>query len=151
MAAGAEGITGPRLEFVLKKLSGTVERFKYKAPPTKLEREKDHRLDKENANQRYAVKEDAGYMIFFPTGNSYRLNEKQMIQKGFDRQPDILSFEQANSNDTPAGRFKLARTENAKQRAWLEMEKQVIDACVHGDIAALVSDYDPKGKLEAVA
>lgn len=149
MPAGNESITGPRLEFVLRKLPGTVTRSKYRAPPTAEERKEDKTKKMQLQNERLEIVEEAGYMIFFPTGNSCRLTTKQMLQKGYDREPNILSFEQANDQKTAAGRFKLARTERGKQKAWEEMEQEIITLCVgrFGKVDALVSDYDPKGKI----
>jgi len=153
MPAGSESVSGPRLEFVVKKLPGTVTRTKWKAPPTKAQVDKDESLAKDLSNQKSSEEVDAGYMVYLPTGFCYRMSADELVRRKFDRQPNIISFEQANNTKTPAGRFKLARNEQEKQRAWAEMEKQVIDACQGrvGNVAALIEDYAPHGKVMEAA
>lgn len=154
MPTGAEGLQGPRLEFVVRKLPGTVTRLRRVPPPTELERKENPRArDKELGLTSIEVQEDAGYMLYTPQGMAYRLTGKELVRRNFDREPNIIGFEQANDLKTPAGRFKLARTDAARQKAWLELEKQVMDACLGklGKVDAMVSDYDPSGKVKEAA
>lgn len=149
MPTGSESLSGPRLEFVVQKLPGTVTRNKYTAPPTKRQIEKNPDLETNLSNTITEIVEDAGYMVYFPSGNCYRLSAKELVARGFDREPTILSFDQANSTDTAAGRFKLARNDQVRQKAWKELETEVVRACLRGsgDLKAFVADYDPKGRL----
>lgn len=152
MPAGSESIQGPRLAFVVKALPGTVTRPRYKAPPTKQQVEKDPSLAKDLSNQVEMVIEPAGYMVYLPTGFCYRMSAEELVRRKFDEQPNIISFEQANNTESPAGRFKLARDERQKQKAWDEMEQQVIKACQgrFGNVMALIEGYDPNGKIVEV-
>lgn len=149
MPTGSESLSGPRLEFVVRKLPGTIVRNHYTPPPTKRQIEKNPDLETNLSNTIVETVEDAGFMVYFPTGNCYRLSAEQLVARGFDREPTILSFDQANSTDTAAGRFKLARNDQVRQKAWKELEEGVIRACMRGsgDLKAFVADYDPKGKL----
>lgn len=129
--------TGPRLEFVLRELTGTVKRRK-------------HRFDKE---AKQIVSEDvlqpAGYMLYLADGHSYRLTADQVRKRGFNREPAILNLEKANDPKTPAGRFKLAITESARRKAYTEMEQEIISVAESfaGNAANYIADYDPKGKV----
>lgn len=153
MATGSENLSGPRLEFVVRALPGTVSRFKHKAPPTKDQVKADPKLAGELTNEKIPVVEEAGYMVYLPTGFCYRMSPKDLVRRGFDRQPNILSFEQANNTSTPAGRFKLARTEQERNRAMREMEEQIINHCQGrvGKVDSMIEGYDPKGKIEEAA
>ena len=146
MPTGVESIQGPRLSFVLRKLEGTVQRTKYAPPPSKDAREADPKLRSMTENTEIEVEEDAGYMLFLPSGHAYRLTHEEVLRRGYLREPELIGFEQANSQDTPMGRYKLARTEAGKAKAWAEMEMQVISACVgKSGIPNLISDYNPNG------
>lgn len=150
MAAGSESLSGPRLEFVLKKIPGTVVRQKYTAPPTKRQIEKNPDLEVNLSNTVTDVTEAAGYMVYFPTGQCYRIaTMEEVVAKKFDREPNILSFDQARSTDTAAGRFRLARTDTMREKAWKEMEQEVIRLCLRGsgDLSAYIANYDPKGQV----
>lgn len=122
---------GPRLEFVVRPIKGKVKRFKHSFDPTKR---------KISATE---VVEDGGYIIYLPTGASYRLSHKDLVKRGFDRQPNILNFETVNDTRTPAGRYKFAMNDKAREIAWKALEDQVIKACVrkHGPVV-LEDDYD---------
>lgn len=150
MAVSSEGLRGPRLSFAVREIPGMVLRHKYTAPPTKAEREKNPKKNQLLSNTISEVYEPAGYLVFLPTGNSYRLSPEQLVRYGFDQEPNILSFEQANDNRTAAGRFKLARTERARQKAWKEMEEELIRHCVgrYGDYKSLVNALVPEGFVE---
>lgn len=147
--AGSESIQGPRLEFVVRELPGTVLRMKYVAPPTKKQIEANPDLDGVMSNTAVETLEPAGYMVYLPTGQCYRMSGKELVQRGFDREPSILSFEQANDQKTPAGRFKLARNEPSKEKAWRELEEQVVRACQGRsvNVGALIEAYDPKRSM----
>lgn len=110
-------IKGARLEFVLRPIKGKRNRVI-------------HSYDKaaKKLVTTEAVDDDGGYMLFTPTGNSYRLTKEQMLKRGFDRQPTIIDFDNAKA-DTPAGRFKFAITDDLRKRAWKEMEEEVIKLC----------------------
>jgi hypothetical protein len=154
MAVGNESLTGgPRLEYVVRKLPGTMAVTKRVAPPSKKQVEADPTLDGQGLGKR-VVTEEAGYMVFFPTGTAYRLNQAELERKGFDRQPNVIGLEQANDTKTAAGRFKLALSDRERQKAWKEMEELVIRTCVGGskNIPQYIGDgYDPAGKLEKEA
>jgi hypothetical protein len=121
--------------------------------PTKAMRDKNPELKDQTSNSARQVREPAGYMIFLPTGQCYRLSPSELIARGFDRDPDIIGYEQANNNETPAGRFKLARSDAAKAKAYKELEEQVIFACTKGskDMRNFVSNYDPQGQMKEAA
>jgi hypothetical protein len=147
--AGSEGLHGPRLEFVVRKLRGTVTRPRHVAPPTQKEREKDDTLAADMGNTVEMVVEPAGYMIFMPTGQCYRIRESDFLKKKLDREPNMIGYEQCNDTKTAMGRFKMARSETTRNKAFAEMEEEVIFACTKGlkDFRAFIEGYDPNGKL----
>lgn len=147
MSIKSEGLRGPRLAFVVREIPGKVKRYSYVAPPTKAQREKNPDLASSYSNTLKEIVMDAGYMVFLPTGNCYRLSAAELIKHGFDQEPTLMGYEQANDNKTAAGRFKLARTEQARQRAWRELEEEVIKHCVgrYGDYKSLIADMVPEG------
>lgn len=108
---------GARLSFVTRKIEGPVTQFKTKW---------DAKLKKLTTEP--VVVKDA-YMIYLPTGNSYRLTHKQMMERGFDKQPTIMNMERVNKPDTAAGRFKFAINDESRQAAWRELEEEVIRLC----------------------
>lgn len=136
MAAGTER-EGPRLEFVLRPLPGTVVRT-------------EARVNKEAREIEYTeAVTPAGFMLYLADGHSYRLTQKQVVARGLDREPGILNFEKANDPKTAAGRFKLAVSDTARKKAYAEMEQEVINVCERfaGDTRNYVYRYDPKGKV----
>lgn len=157
MPTNAESLVGPRLSFVLRKLPGTVTRSKYQPPMSTRARERaednGEEVDDDGSNKEIRIVEDAGFMVYLPTGQCYRLSAEDVVKRGFDREPDIISIDQANDMKTPAGRFKLARNDAIRQKAWQQMEDQVINACIGriGTITAFIDGYDPNGKLKEVA
>lgn len=115
---------GPRLEFVVRPIKGKVKRLKHSFDPTKR---------KISATE---VVEDGGYIVYLPTGHSYRLSHRDLVKRGFDRQPNILNFETVNDTRTPAGRYKFAMNDASRQLAWTALEDQVIKSCIrkHGPV-----------------
>lgn len=113
---------GARLEYVCRKIQGTVAKqtVKWDAKAKKLVR----------------VTKEVGdaYMLYLPTGHSYRLTATEVVTKGFDRQPNILNFERVNDTKTAAGRFKHAVNQETKEAAWRELEDEVVKLCIrkHG-------------------
>ena len=130
-------LQGARLEFVIRKLPGTVTRKRYTAPH-----------DGALGNEPEDVEVSAGYIVYMPNGSAYRLSEKELHKRGFDRDPEILSFESAKDRKTAAGRFKLAVTDAARKKAYAEMEAEVMRVCHKrtGSLENMISDYNPKGK-----
>jgi len=108
---------GARLTYVLRKVDG---------PVTQLKRKWDAKL-KHIVTDTVAVKD--AYMLYLPTGHSYRLTHKQVIEKGFDKQPSIMNFERVNNAETNAGKFKFAINDEARQEAWRALEDEVIRLC----------------------
>lgn len=145
----SESMQGPRLAYVARRLPGTIQRPAYVPPPTKRQRDADPTLDNENKNTMRMVVEDAGWMVYLPSGYCYRMSDAELHKRGFDKEPEIVGFEQANNQSTNAGKFKLARSEAARQSAYKAMEEEVIKSCQgrFGSVMALLTDYDPKGKL----
>lgn len=134
-------LSGPRLEFVVRKLAGSVMR----SIATWSEAEKKIvNIPKEVP---------AGYMVFLPNGQSYRLSEKELKRRGFDRPPNILGFEQANNDKTAAGRFKLAISEEARKKAYGDLEKEVVDVAMKkvGRMDNMLTDYNPTVVKEKAA
>lgn len=117
MSLSAE-MKGARLEFVVRELRGQVEHVKCSWDP------------KKKKIVHVKTKQDAGYMLYLPNGSSYRLSSTQLVERGFDRQPNIINLDAVKSTDSPAGRFKFAITDQARAKAWAELEKAVIDNCI---------------------
>lgn len=154
MPAGSESLQGPRLEFVVRPVPGTVKRMKFDPPPNKDDIKGNPKLKGQTANEPRTVTEPAGYMVYMPSGACYRLTNKELRRRGFDRQPNILGIDQANSADTAVGRFKLAFRQEDRERAYKEMEEEVIKNCVGkigNNLGAIISDYDPAGKMKEAA
>lgn len=128
---------GPRLEFVLRELPGTVTR-------------EITIWDKESATlAKKKVIEPAGYMLYLPDGHSYRLSADEVRRRNYFREPELLNAEKAKDKKTPAGRFMLAVTEAARKKAYSEMEEEIEKVCrsFAGPVINQISDYDPKGKV----
>lgn len=132
MGVGTD-LKGPRLEFVVRKIPGSVTR--------------NLAAFDEVENKLIAVPkvQPAGYMVYLPNGQSYRMSEKELVRRGFNRDPNILGFAEANDAKTAAGRFKLAANEEARKKAYGEMEAEVMKAALNktGTIGNMISDYDP--------
>ncbi len=107
---------GARLEYVCRKIkeSVTTTTVSWDAKNKKLVRK---------------PKQVEMYMIYLPTGHSYRLTAEQVVTQGFDRQPNILNFERVNDTKSPAGMFKHAINQEAKEAAWKLLEEQVVKLC----------------------
>lgn len=147
----SDSMQGARLEFVLRKLTGTVEHPQALAPQTEKYMEKHPEEDQRISNVITMVTVAAGYMVFFPNGSCYRLSEKEMHRRKFSRPPKILNFDAAKDTETPAGRFKFAITDADRQKAYREMEQEIINRCLgrNGSIISMVSNYNPQGELVA--
>lgn len=133
MAVGTD-LKGPRLEFVVRKIPGSVSRnlSAYDEAEGKV--------------VSIAKEQPAGYMVYLPNGSAYRMSEKELNKRGFNREPNILGFAEANDTKTAAGRFKLAATEDARKKAYGEMEAEVIKASHQrtGTLANMIDGYNPK-------
>jgi len=122
-------LKGARLEFVCRPIKGNRKRN-----VTSFDAEKKKLVTTE------VVEKGGGYMLYLPTGNSYRLTEEQVTRRSFLREPDILGFEGVQNKDTPAGRFKFAITESARMKAYKEMEDQVVKACTGRAAVDLITE-----------
>lgn len=124
MAANSEGMKGPRLEYVVRQLKGKIKVAKRSFNP------------KSKKVETTLVPMDAGFLLYMPNGHSYRLTKDQIAKYGYDRQPTILNFDQVNDTKTPAGRYKFAMDDATRQKAWKELEDQVIRSCIrrHGPV-----------------
>ncbi len=134
-------LKGPRLEFVVRKLTGSLMRNVAV-------------FDEAEGKITQVPKEiPAGYMVFLPNGQSYRLSEKELARRGFNRAPNILGFEQANDTKTAAGRFKLAVNEEQRKKAYGDLEKEVVDVALKkvGTINNMLTDYNPTPVKEKAA
>lgn len=121
---------GARLEFVVRSVKGKVKR------PV-------HSWDPEAKKIVTEMKEQAGgYIVYTPFGQSYRLTNEEFLRRRFDRQPKILNFDRVNDTETPAGRYKHAMSDAARQAAWKDLEQEVIRLCVrrHGPIMTKEAD-----------
>jgi len=133
MATG-NALKGARLEFVLLPFDEEWDR-----EITSFDKKKKH-------NTKKTVKETGGYMLYTPFGQCYRLTKAQAQKKGLvDREPEIINLEKVTDTTSPVGRFKHARTMEARQKAYRDMQEQVIRCCKNRD--ALVKfmnegDYD---------
>lgn len=125
MGAGTEGMKGPRLEFVVRELKGEVSRPHHSMNGKKIET--------------VLAKEPAGYLVYLPSGQSYRLSRDELVKRGFDRQPSIINFEMVQDTKTPAGRYKFAMDDKTRRAAWKLLEEEVIKSCVrrHGPVTAI--------------
>lgn len=113
---------GARLEFVVRPLKGKMNRPVHKMVNGKIEA---------------ATKSvDSGFIVYTPMGQTYRLTKEELVKRGFDRQPEIMNFDQVKDTKSPAGRFKHAMTDLQRKQAWSDLEKQVIRSCErkHGAI-----------------
>lgn len=110
-------LKGARLEFVLRPIKGKRERtvHSWDAAAKKL--------------VTATVEDEPGYMLFLPTGQSYRLSQREAVKRNFLRQPAILNFDGVSNASTPAGRFKFAINDEARKKAWAEMEQEVVNCC----------------------
>jgi hypothetical protein len=130
MAAMSQ-MQGARLEFVVREIKGDVQR------PV-------HAFDKKKLKIVQQVKsQPGGYLVYFPSGQSYRLTRKELMRRGFDRQPSIMNFDQVKDTKSPAGQYKFAMSDEQRREAWAKLENEVIKACVrkHGPIMNKESEH----------
>lgn len=122
--SAASQMQGARLEFVVRELKGKITR-----PVTVFDVKQ-----KKLVHTLRSV--DAGYMVYLPNGHSYRLTRKELVRRGYDRQPEVLNFDKVTDTKSPAGRFKFAVNMEIRSKAWTELEDEVIKACVrkHGPV-----------------
>lgn len=122
MMSMTEGMKGPRLEFVVREMKG--------------EKLRPHHTVEKGKLVTTLKKEPAGYIVYMPSGQSYRLTQRELVKRGFDRQPGIINFDQVNDTKTPAGRYKHAMDDKTRRAAWKALEEQVIQACIrrHGPV-----------------
>jgi hypothetical protein len=132
MGVGTD-LKGPRLEFVVRKIPGSVARQIASFD------------DIENKIVPIDKTQPAGFMVFLPNGHSYRMSQKELDKRGFNRTPNILGFAEANDTNTAAGRFKLAATDAERKKAYGEMEAEVVKASMNraGTMANMITGYDP--------
>lgn len=118
MAATNE-MKGARLEYVLKPVTSLVTRTvtKYDAKTKKLRQEE--------------VKDDKRkyFMLYLPSGHSYRLTQEEVVRRGYNKPPSILNFDRVVDNRSAAGRFKFAMNDTARSEAYAELENEVIKLC----------------------
>lgn len=116
---------GARLEFVLKPVRGG-----------KVERTITSWNPKTKKLEQTIVPEEAGFIVYMPNGHSYRLTGEQVKKRGYDRQPNILNLDKVTDTRSPAGRFKFAIDDKARQKAWTDLEAEVIKNCTrrHGPV-----------------
>lgn len=113
---------GPRLEFVVRELKGEVKRPHHSMHGKKIET--------------VLVAEPSGYIVYLPSGQSYRLSREELMKRGYDRQPSIINFEMVQDTKSPAGRYKFAMDDKTRRSAWKALEEEVVRACVrrHGPV-----------------
>lgn len=118
MSASSQ-MKGARLEYVLKEIKGQV---------TKVVTSYD-KTAKKLVHKEKTSKADTHYMLFTPNGNCYRLTHKEVVRRGLNKQPAIMNLDRVNDVSTPAGRFKFAINDAARQAAYAELENEVIRLC----------------------
>ena len=129
-------LKGPRLEFVVKEFAEEWIRLVYKF---------NKRTKKNEPTQE---KVEGGYMLYTPMGQSYRLTHSQAQEMGFlDREPAMIGLDRVNDTKTPMGRFKFARSDEARDKAYKEMEGEIIKCC--GDRRTLIEMMHQKGEFNA--
>ena len=136
--SAVNALKGPRLEFVAKEFSDDWIRLVYKF----------NRKTKKNEPTEEKV--TGGYMIYTPMGQSYRLTHEQAQTMGFlDREPVMIGLDRINDATTPMGRFKFARSDEARNKAYKEMESEVIKCC--GDRRTLIEMMHEKGEYNGAS
>lgn len=141
-----------RLEFVLREIKGQVPHLVHVPPPTKAQREKNPELETVNYNRVNERMVPAGYMLYLPTGQMYRLSPEEAKKRGFlDREPKIIGLEQVSDTTSPAGKFKFGRTERIRENAYRAMEQEIINRCLGkvGSVEGVVTGLVPNDKKEA--
>lgn len=112
MALGTQ-LKGARLEFV-KRPCGPFETTRYSWDKKKKQ------LVKEK------VQHERGWLLFTPFGQSYRLTEKQLVDRGYARTPKVMNLRHVEDTTTAAGRYKYAIDPAERKAALREMEDAVI-------------------------
>lgn len=109
-------VAGARLSFVVVELEGTVKR-----PVTKY----DH---KKREIKHELVEQPAGYMVYFPRGHVLRFATKEQLERyGLNRKPNIINMQGLNDPNSPIGKMLYAQDEDGRERAYADLEKQVIN------------------------
>ena len=129
-------LKGARLQFVVQPVEGVVKREKI-------------RLDRNGKAQKVMVDEPAGYMVYFPRGHALRLkNMERLRQYGLDKKPRIIEMRGLENPNTPLGKLFMAQDKNDHEKAWEELEAQVIrlSEAKAGPQTILYNPNDPDDK-----
>ena len=86
-------------------------------------------IPKDGQNIREWVTEKGGYFIYIPSGNAYIMTNRMAQEKGYLEDPKILNLDSVTDNTTPAGMYKYARTDKARDKAYRLMEEELIKYC----------------------
>lgn len=107
-------LKGARLAFVVQPIEGVVKREKM-------------RRTKQGTWEKYMVEEPAGFMVYFPRGHAVRIkNERMLRHYGLDKKPRIIEMRGLENPNTPLGKLFLSQDKDEREKAWEELETQVI-------------------------
>lgn len=103
-----------RLAYVVVKLKGTVRRNITVH-------------DKEKGLVTKATDQPAGFMVYFPRGHALRIRDEAMLKHyNLHRPPIMANLEGLHAPDSPVARMLNAQSDEQRQLAYADLEKQVI-------------------------
>lgn len=106
--------SGTRLAYVVVKLEGKVER-------------EVSTWSKAKGLERKLVKQDAGYLVYFPRGHVLRMrDEAQLRHYNLDGDPPIINMQGLTDPRSPMGKLFLAQDDASRTKAMDTLEQQVI-------------------------
>lgn len=73
-------------------------------------------------------------VVFMANGATIVMSMKEAEKRGFLNQPEILNFDSVTDPKTPAGQYKFAMNMLVRQKAFTQLEENVISKCIsrHG-------------------
>jgi hypothetical protein len=105
---------GARLSYVVVPLDGVVKRETIT-------------YNREGGLRKKTVEQPAGYMVYFPQGHALRFKTKaDLEQYGLNVEPHIINMNGMHTRNSPMGKLMAAQDEEARKKAYVSLEDQVI-------------------------
>lgn len=148
------GVNGSRLAFVVMPLRGELEREHVRINTKEIGKSANGNPRLAHTMERYLKKEPAGFMAYFPRGHAIRIKSKADLAKyGLDKQASIINVEGLNDPNSPLGKLVQAQDQEARNGAFLDMQKAVMAMATRKSGSVLLPEQtasplvkDEKGK-----
>lgn len=120
-------MTGTRLEYVVVPLEGEVTRVKRLMIAQKVGKTSKGEDRIVHTMTPKAVKEPAGFMVYFPRGHALRMRDLNELKRyKLNKQPKLINLQGLSDPNSPLGQLMMAQDDVARKGAMTSLEKQVI-------------------------